>query len=50
MPVFQGATGAERTAKRLAWQAKERGDPPPTKETRQNYRAALRKALKGMKR
>jgi hypothetical protein len=32
--------------KRLAWLAKERGDTPPTKETRQNYRAALRKARK----
>jgi hypothetical protein len=46
VPVFQGATGAERMAKRLAWLAKERGDTPPTKETRQNYRAALRKARK----
>lgn len=49
VPIFEGRTGAERMAKRLAWLARERGDVPPTKETRQNFRAMLRKARKGVK-
>ena len=45
-PLFIGATGAERAAKREAWYAEQQGAPRPTKETRQNYRAAVRKARK----
>lgn len=49
-PIFDGKTGKERADKRLAWFAKQRGDPAPTKETRQNYRAMLRKAHKNARR
>ena len=48
-PFIVGATGAEREAKRQAWLAARLGPTPPTKETRQNFRAMLRKARKGVK-
>lgn len=46
-PVFRGTTGAERAAKRAAFFAAQAAARiQPTKETRQNYRAMLRKADK----
>jgi hypothetical protein len=45
-PPFIGKTGAERAAAREAWVAKQNGQPQPTKETRQNFHATMRKAHK----
>ena len=39
-------TGAQRAAARLAEKQAALGPIPPTKETRQNFRAMLRKAQK----
>lgn len=49
-PKFTGRTGAERAAKREAFFAAKNRPPAATKETRQNFRAMLRKADKMAKR
>lgn len=41
-----GRTGAERQAIRDAAKRATVGPPQPTRETRQNYRVAMRKAIK----
>jgi hypothetical protein len=45
-PPFLGKTGAERAAARATWLANRNGEPKPTLETRQNFRATMRKAHK----
>lgn len=45
-PRVATKSGQERAANRLAQVLAQNGPPQPTKETRQNYRALLRKADK----